>query len=150
MSKIVLRKFQQDDTYKVQLRDEIRGLYTSDIELWRKNILQLTGENSFTGLFRDEIVGFGGVHDIWPGVGECWVVFNLKFINKPKLLFENTKKVFSAILGTNQYHRLQATCRVDVPITANFLEHLGFEIESVLHKFGTDKADFFMYAKVQE
>jgi len=139
--------FHPDHVPMLKLRREVGGRFFENYDTWAKSITEIGKNNpTFTGFIGDKMIGFGGVSMIWTGVGEAWVCFDESMQHKPKVILYYTKYMLDMIIKQNNLHRVQATCRIDFPQAASFLEHIGFELESVLHKFSEDGVDHFMYS----
>ena len=93
------------------------------------------------------IVGCGGVRQYWPGVGEAWAFFTPLVRCYPREALVFGRRLVEDIAERLQYKRIQATARVDFPQAASYLEHIGFEVESVMYSFTHDLQDSYMYAR---
>ena len=104
---------------------------------------------SFTLEREGKIIWCGGIRIFWDGVGEAWCLVSEEGSHFPKLILSSTKKMLDFMQKDLKLHRVQATSRTDIPSFWKFLEHLGFEREGVLRKFGADGADSYLYARVR-
>tara|TARA_R100001086_G_C11655628_1_gene208666 strand:+ start:102 stop:524 length:423 start_codon:yes stop_codon:yes gene_type:complete len=99
-------------------------------------------------LGKDDVVAVGGIHEMWPGVGEGWVILS-KHAPKWKLsLARYAKTLFGSILATTNLHRVQASIHMKDPDAIRFARWMGFEHEGVMYKFGPDGSDYYRMAKV--
>ncbi len=95
-----------------------------------------------------DVVAVGGIHEMWAGVGEGWVVLS-KHAPKWKLsLARYAKTLFSSILATTSLHRVQASIHMGDPEAIRFARWMGFEDEGIMYKFGPDGSDYYRMARV--
>ena len=96
----------------------------------------------------DEVSAVGGIHEMWAGVGEGWVILS-KHAPKWKLsLARYAKTLFSSILATTSLHRVQASIHMGDPEAIRFARWMGFEDEGIMYKFGPDGSDYYRMARV--
>lgn len=95
-----------------------------------------------------DVVAVGGIHEMWPGVGEGWVILS-RHAPKWKLsLARYAKTLFSSILATTGLHRVQASIHMGDPEAIRFATWMGFENEGIMYKFGPDGSDYYRMARV--
>ena len=100
---------------------------------------------AFSAWNGSQLVGIGGVKQLWDGVGEAWVLFSKNISSCKFGIYRATK----AILNRHYtYHRIQAVVRADFPLGWRMVERLGFKLEGLLEKYGPDGSDYYMYTKV--
>ncbi len=98
---------------------------------------------------QDRVVACVGVHHRWQGLGEIWMVFStlaaqyLHIVAVMRTLIEYVQK-------ERGYCRLQAAIDIRWPAAIRFAEHMGFQREALMKRYGPDGADHFLYALVQE
>lgn len=84
----------------------------------------------------------------YDGVLEACALFS-EDIHKNKVEFHKACMNICAIfLDAYQYHRIQMTVRCDFVAGQKWAESLGFKAEGIMQKYGADKSDYIMYAKV--
>lgn len=82
------------------------------------------------------------------GVLEASAIFS-DLIHKNKVEFHKACMNICAIfLDAYNYHRIQMTVRCDFVAGQKWAESLGFKAEGIMYKYGADKSDYIMYAKV--
>lgn len=128
MKKIDTREFKMED-----LKDSIF-----------KTLLQtnLNGP-AFTGYDPEtrDVVFCCGVQKIFNHSGEAWVVLQDKsYIGS----FRKVKEILFFLLGI--FSRIQAVVDKNTPESIRFVEHLGFEREGELRRYGPHGEDMIMYA----
>ncbi len=100
----------------------------------------------WAGILADEIVGVGGIVDFWPGVGEAWSCYSEKaIVSCRREVLYYTRRFLELAITANNYHRIQAVMRTDVPPT--WAKHLGFAREGLLKGYCADGSDAVMYAR---
>lgn len=105
---------------------------------------------AWTGTVDGDVIGAGGVHLFWDGVGEAWVELSPKAVNHAKSVFRAIKRGLQIVWTAHTMKRIQATARVDMPSAHRLLEHLGFVREGRLRSYGQDGSDSYMYAYLGE
>ena len=102
----------------------------------------------FTVCEHDKPIAVGGVHLLWEGVAECWLLASQDAIEKPVSLARYTKKYFNAIIKLNALRRAQATVFHGDSKALAFAEWLGMENEGLMKKYGPNGEDYFRVARV--
>ena len=117
---------------------------------WLKDSAIQSGmdDNAISGFCDGKLVGCGGVREFWPGVGEAWAFFSPEVRLHIRSALVVGRAIIERVATNGNYRRIQATARVDFPAAASYLEHLGFEVESVLQSYSHDHKDMFMYARI--
>lgn len=109
----------------------------------------LDGDNSpaFTVMEKDIINGCAGIRGISKGVGEAWVCFNHKFLEKhKKVLYVKIKNYIDFISVTYNLHRVQALVECNNEIHERFIKVLGFEFEGTLRAYDEYKNNWLMFS----
>lgn len=107
------------------------------------------GTTMLTIIDNEDILCIIGAIPLWGGVVEFSSVFTVDVYNTRISLARYLKKVLDKFIESEEIHRIQATAKLDFVEAQNFLEFLGFEKESVLKMYGSDKSDYIMYRKVK-
>lgn len=134
---------------------EIREYQDGDLECARQNpldealkafpALPRPEKPCFTGLVNGQVVGVGGIVTLWSGVGEAWIVLTKDILQNKVESYRCILRMFKKMTKEN-YHRIQATVRVDFPQAIKMVEHLGFKREGKLIAYCPDGEDSFIYA----
>jgi hypothetical protein len=103
---------------------------------------------SYTLMINDRVVACAGVVVLWPGVGEAWAFVSKDISSCKVCFFRAALEVLSRIERDQQLHRVQAVVHEDHPAGQRFAWHLGFRPEGELHRYGSDKSNFIMYARL--
>jgi len=95
----------------------------------------------------DLIVMCGGIAcGAWKGLGEIWLIPS-KFVNKwPLGVFKTAKAYIDDVIDKLDLYRVQAT--IAEP-EVKWIEQLGFTREGLMRKFGPNKEDKYLYARVK-
>ncbi|QDP62514.1 MAG: hypothetical protein Unbinned5079contig1000_41 [Prokaryotic dsDNA virus sp.] len=102
----------------------------------------------YTGMDKDVILAIGGVHQMWNGVGEAWILVAKEGYKIPKTIAKYTDYLFQHIQETHELSRIQASvCASDVRAN-RYAQWLGFEKEGIMRKYGPDGTDYIRYARV--
>ena len=101
---------------------------------------------AYSAWYDGSVVGVGGINWLWSGVGEAWVLFSKDVKHCKFGIYRATKRILSQY---DSYQRIQATARVDSPVSCKMLEKLGFEMEGKLRQYSPDGTDNFLYSMVK-
>lgn len=103
---------------------------------------------ALTILHGEKVLGVIGVLNMWPGVGEVWVVPS-KHIEKHGLMFaKKVKKQLELLEEVHNYHRLQVIAVQD-KLHNRWLSWLGFCPEGIMRRYSAQKEDYGMWARVK-
>jgi len=93
------------------------------------------------------IVACGGLHRVWSGVGELWLVVSPLAREYPYILVA-WRNILAGWL--QWHHRVQATVDPQWPEAVRLVEHFGFRAEGLMHRHGAHGEDEMLYALVKE
>lgn len=140
----------------------IHPLKPGDIALiepreYEAEMMRLTGHNgehfafhgpAFTMWHHDKAVMAAGVYLLWPGVGEAWMHLSPWFYKHVKTCYASVREVLSQIIISRSLRRVQVPVRANMPANIRFVEHLGFAPEGLMHRWGPEDTDYWMYSIV--
>jgi hypothetical protein len=141
----------------------IRPFLTGDVRAIRgreyeQEMIKLTGRDfgeqfatqgpAFTMLSDGEPVIAAGVYLLWPGVGEAWMHLSPWFYGHVKTAVREVREILSAIIVRHGLRRVQAPICAQMPANKRFVEHLGFAPEGLMHRWGPEDGDYWLYAIV--
>jgi hypothetical protein len=90
----------------------------------------------------------GGLYRLWPGVAEAWIAVSADAHKHPVAVVRYARSVIDEGVRTWHLTRVHSHVRADFMVARKFMEHLGFELESTLPKFGPDGSDYVMYRRL--
>lgn len=97
-----------------------------------------------------EIVACAGVIMGFEGVGEFWMIPGKLVPKYPKSVWKEAKAFIDDSVERFKLCRIQATIR-EVDLKAiRWIERLGFEREGLMRRYGLDRLNYFMYARVSD
>ena len=137
------RPFEKSDVIQIPLDYELDG-ESRVAMVSHKDIV------GYTLLWNDEVIAVGGVHMMWFGVGEGWLLVSPEAMKRPIALARYTKRLLHDIMSETQVRRVQASVHVDDNRAYLFAEWLGFENEGIMRKFGVEGDDYTRLARVKE
>lgn len=120
-----------------------RGFMTKD----NVKAMALKG-HAFSLLTNGHLVFSAGIFPIWDGMGEAWVVPSDLIRQYKREFVRYVRGYMDQLAKENSYHRIQATARSDFPQGQRFLEFLGFTREGLMHRYGPDGSDHYLYARL--
>ena len=101
---------------------------------------------AFTLLLDGHVTACGGVTMLDTTFGECWVLISKG--SQGIIVYRNILKKFRELIVQNNYRRLQALVMEGFDDGAKLVEHLGFEFEGRMRKFGPNGETHNRYARV--
>ena len=114
----------------------------------RKALVENKEMNGYSLFDQDEVIGIGGIHNIWSHVGEAWLLLGEYAMAKPTSVARHTAYMFDYLQEEFEYKRIQASIAVTDKKARRFAEWLGFQNEGVMKKYGPDGTDYYRYARV--
>ena len=102
----------------------------------------------YTGIEDDKILACGGVHKMWEGVGEAWLIVGKEGYDKPRTVGKYTSYIFQHILEEHGLFRIQASVSAIDERANRYAQWLGFEKEGIMRKYAPDGSDYIRYARV--
>ena len=104
---------------------------------------------TYTGLVDGKVAGFAGVMQMWPGVGEGWILGSDLFASNKLWFVRNVKRYLEKIMNTHQMHRVQTTVTHGHTELIRLVEFLGMKFEGRLKNYGPNGEDYLMYGRVK-
>ena len=103
---------------------------------------------AFTAVAGDEVLGSGGIVELWPGVGQAWAVLSAGALAEPVTLTRTALRELSRISTERGFGRVQATVADGHGAGARWLAFLGFEVEGLLVNYGPGgTGDYWIYGR---
>lgn len=90
----------------------------------------------------------GGIVKLWPEVGEVWLFLSPWFTTHVKTGYQLIRELFEAVLKVNHFRRIQTPICASMPGNIRLVEHLGFECEGTMRRWGPDGQDYKFMALV--
>lgn len=90
-----------------------------------------------------DIVGCGGIHKLWNGVGEAWLILGDEALKHPIMVAFCSARIFRDIV--NGFHRIQAHVLEGFDRGIKFAEMMGFEHEGLMKQFGPNRENYHRY-----
>ena len=136
-----IRPYTHNDVYEINLDYEFNNASRNGL-LSHNNIVAFTLEDDGT------ILAVGGVHVMWFGAAEGWVLVSPDCLQTPASFARYAKRVFDGILQETELRRVQASIHVDDKRAYRFAQWLGFEDEGVMRKYGVEGDDYYRMARL--
>lgn len=96
----------------------------------------------------EKIVATAGIHIMWPGVGEGWLIMSKHAVEYGRSVARYAYRGFDSIMADNGLHRVQASVSSLDPEAVRFARWMGFENEGIMEKFGPDGSDYYRMARI--
>ena len=147
--KVEVRDYKKEDAYTI-LHKNIREHDARDVtdfetyaELWGKE------GPAYTIVIDDEIVFCGGVVKIGWNRGEAWTLMSSLFYKYPKTCFKICRNQLNDVIQKHGLKRVQALVDPSLYGGVRFMEHLGFQQEGLLRKYGPKNEDMWMMGRIE-
>jgi len=102
---------------------------------------------AFTFMVDDEVIAVVGLSILWPGVASVWSFLERDIENHIFWFHRNSKRLLNETVQACDIHRVQAAISKEDQRAIRWIKSLGFKLESTMHKFGTDKSDYFNFVR---
>ena len=119
------------------------------VRQWTKHGPELEKAESFTLKIDEKPCLATGIIELWPGVGEAWMLSSILMQQHPLVAARAVKRNLSNYIKEKGYWRVQANVRVGWPQAEKFAAFVGMKREGLMPKFGPEKEDHYRYAWVK-
>jgi hypothetical protein len=132
------------------------GIKEKNVQLYGKQNLEELAQQteddnmSMTGIVHGKIAGCGGIRELWPGVGEVWMMLSPEVNNYPLRTGQIIINGMRALIEDNDFVRLQGWARIDFDKAHTVFRHLGFKAEGIAEKYTPDGCNCILYARTTE
>ena len=106
--------------------------------------------HSYTAILRGKVVASFGVHNMWPGAGEGWLLAGKQVNSYPITLTRMTRRYLDIAARDLLLRRLQITCNTKDELAVRWAIALKFDREGLLRKYGPDGSDYVMFSRIYE
>lgn len=128
---------------------EVRDFEAREIDLIKGYRAQLVNlPDVYTLLMHGEVVIIGGIHVQWPGVAEGFLITTPLVEKYVKSFHKAMIRVIEVLRQRRKLRRLQTVVNVKHEVSHGWIQHLGFEPEGIMRKYGPDGSDYVRYARV--
>lgn len=133
----------------MELREFDRRVFLSVPNSAKELIAYERGGYSWTATVGTQILGAGGVVQIWEGVACCWLL-STPLVEKYKLFLHRTvRNVIIKATENLNLHRIETAILTDHQVSQQWAERLGFINEGLMRKFDSKGNDYYRYALVK-
>lgn len=146
MAKIHVHAFQADHLDRFITRDKTAAVEPQKAKI--RSLHALGGSEIRTILLGDEVVGVVGVTPYWRGVGEVWTLLSDRVREAPIGFHRAMTQLLDELCTSGPFHRVHSYVRCDFDTGVRWIMSLGFWYEGRLVKFGEDRSDHFLFARV--
>ena len=130
----MLIRFQIDHLKQMQA-SQLIGI---DLEVYNH-----TDGPAMTFIRDDKIVGCGGIHRLWKGVGEAWLILGDDVFQYSVVSARHIVRLFKGMV--TDFHRIQAHVLNGFDKGTQLAESIGFTHESLMKQYGPNKEDYHRY-----
>ena len=131
---------------------ELNEFDKKNIELFDeyREYLQTYAEHghALTAIGDEDVYAMFGLWELWPGVGEAWLIPSAKIDRKTIAMHRAALRFFEHAANKMQIKRLQFTvCTLNVRAD-RWAQRCYFEREGLLRRYGPDGSDYWMYSRM--
>jgi hypothetical protein len=144
------RPFDPFDLIRINLQDSQIDLFDAyeDVIAYGRE-LAMNSHLPVTVMHNDEILMIAGAYKLNKYVAEGYFLLSRNFATVfPSHAMEIVHTI-NNYLDNSPFHRVQCTCRTDLPEAKSFVELFGFVHESELVKFNPDGSNSYMMVKIR-
>lgn len=109
-------------------------------------LLRASGYDSGAFLSNGKAFGVAGAFPLWPGVAFAWALVDQEVSARDMAFMTRRLREW---LDNCNYHRVQSSVRVEFEPGHRWVERLGFELEGLARKYGSDGSDHVLWARVK-
>lgn len=138
---------------ELQIREEQKETFdnTNLDNLMRLHAyLNIMTPMNYTLRWGPDIMLIASVFPQTESVCEISFLVDKKFVESPLAVRLAVIKAFKRCIDSLPFYRKQAKVKSTFEIGQRFVESMGLTKEGIMRKFGPDRADYIMYALVQE
>jgi hypothetical protein len=141
--------FQPGHLLNMDLReDELR--YVDLIPNWYQYLIESAEpELTWTALRDNEPYLCFGLHPMWAGVSEVWMVTGRNISRNPIALVKGARHIFDTCQERLGIRRLQIAVRKHNETAYKFAKAVYFDVESVMTKYGPEGEDYFLMTRIR-
>lgn len=104
-------------------------------------------KHCYTAFFKGKPFCCFGVQEIWPGVGEGWLITDEMVVDLTVTLTRSTVRYFDLVAIEKKLHRIQLTVNTKDLLAVRWAHALKFAQEGVMRKYGPDQTDYLMMSR---
>jgi RimJ/RimL family protein N-acetyltransferase len=128
--------------------EEFKNQTPAQMKEWKDLIAaQAAAGTAITAHLHGRPVACFGFLPFWTGVAEMWLLIEERGRKYGKSLTRAALTVRDFAVLSNNLHRLQITVRCGDIRAIKWAQAIGFEQEAVLHRYGPDQSDFYIFAR---
>jgi hypothetical protein len=106
-------------------------------------------ELAFSAIDNGHLIVSAGIYQLWPGVGETWILASQKLTTTKVSLLRRIKKDLFKIADEKGFWRLQASTQSDWPSAKRLAMFLEMKHEGTMKKYGANKENYERWAWVK-
>ena len=95
------------------------------------------------------IIASGGIIQMWPGVGEAWMMMGDDFEDYAQVIYRTCLRTIRTAEKVFGMKRIQAAVLASEPQFVAWAISLGWQKEGLMRKWGPDGSDFYMMARIK-
>jgi hypothetical protein len=140
--------FRPNHAQTIELKEREK-YYESLVPDYRGYVVQTAQPGmSWTGISRGKVVACFGVRNVWPGVGEAWMLPGTAIDRHAISLVRGARVIFSDLIKNQGFSRVHIVVDSANDSALRFAKAIGFEVEGIMRNFGPDGSNYYMMARI--
>jgi hypothetical protein len=96
----------------------------------------------------DRPIAVVGANMVWPGFMMAWGILSDDIVKKPIAFTKEIKRLFDVHFEELSLYRVSMEVKADFCPGVKWMRLLGFDLEGTMKKWGPDKSDYYLFARV--
>lgn len=145
-SKVTITPYQHEHQLQIQLKPVFET--EEDLPTRLKTLEANPNAHTVTLLGEEGVLAILGLIVYWPGVAEAWSLTSDAVKKVPVAFHKAVLLLLDSEIQRLKLHRVQMTVKKDFQEGMRWAEALGFFPEGILHRYGPDRSDFYLYTRL--
>ena len=125
---------------------EPRDVFDSEIDKERMKTLE-SNTFAYSVISKDKVIAIFGGKELWSGVGNIWAITSDDISGSEMFFHKTCLKILKSHAEILKLHRVQCTVKVNYNQGIKWIKSIGFSEESIMRKYGPDKADYYLFVR---
>ena len=151
MSTIVVREFRPSDPSNL-IAQEAQVSEAHSVSSWTRRDWEAQRDlsiESWTAVRDETTVAFGFIWPRWAGRAESGMIISASVVGVMMLpIHRHVMSVLESSYSKHSLHRIETVVRVGFDAGVRWAEMLGFSLEGRMSRYGPDRSDYLLYARL--
>lgn len=150
MSDFAMVHFELDDLNHFKARKQMKH----DVRIFEPHIHAYDSGDPYTCIYtamhKDNVVAICGIHQLRKGLAEIFMATNDGASAVAMPFTKACQKMLEEHISVWELHRVEGYIHEDFDMAMKWAVVMGFEREAFLRKFGPEKENYYLYARVEQ